>query len=259
MSAGILLLQVLSCASDRSTSSHSTHKHFTLDCVSDFRSSCQVMCFWIIRICKLLKNKRIFAFSSNFLCHCHCSFHSICSRCENHFSSERKQDHASLDRHRIWHGQHKLVSTCSCNKCQSDSSITRSWLNKNSFAWSNLSRLLSFQNHRATNTILYRIAWLHAFKFSIDMSNASFSFWNSIQLDQRGISDQIGSILRSSDTFWRRNHPNRIGIPSSNVCWFCNGRCTTPNLHTASSESRSQSYKPIHLLTIHPITHINTS
>ena len=71
----------------------------------------------------------------------------------------------SLDAHRFWHGQNELVTTSCRNRSQSDSRISRGWLDNGR---SRLQDAYCFGiiDHRFRNTVLDRARWIEILELS---------------------------------------------------------------------------------------------
>jgi hypothetical protein len=59
-------------------------------------------------------------------------------------------------------------------------------------------------NHRIANTILYRIAWLHALQFEDDFSLAFGAYF--LQFEHGCASDELDDIITTKDLSMRETH-----------------------------------------------------
>mmetsp|Transcript_21715 Transcript_21715/g.32955 ORF Transcript_21715/g.32955 Transcript_21715/m.32955 type:complete len:218 (+) Transcript_21715:421-1074(+) len=74
--------------------------------------------------------------------------------CKYNFASQSQQHHATFHTHGFWHGQNATVPTFSCDKGQSNSSISASWFHQNGFSWCKEPLRFGIINHGTTQTIL---------------------------------------------------------------------------------------------------------
>ena len=115
------------------------------------------------RILELHRNPHLRIFGLNFVCLFNCPLHPLFPWSKYQFGSISLHNCTTLYRHRLRHNQHNPIAQSCTNHRQTNSSVTRGWLNNHRVGRKNSSRFC-IPNHRQRNSIFYAPSWILAFQ-----------------------------------------------------------------------------------------------
>ena len=117
------------------------------------------------------------------------TFHSLGSIGKNKLCAVCFQNVSTLNTHGLWHGEDDSVSLSCCDRCQTDSGISRSWLNDyGTFLQDSL--LLCILDHSLGNSVLNASCRVKVFQLHKNSSFQSKLLLNISNLYKWGVSDQ---------------------------------------------------------------------
>ena len=182
----VLLLQVLTGTGDGAAGANTRHENvdLTVGCFPNLGAGGVVVNGGVRLVGELGRQDSVLGGRNDFLSLLHSAAHTLGTGGQHNLSTVSAQQHATLSRHGLRHGQDDAVTASSTHHSQRNTGVTGSALN-NGAAGLQRTRLLSSVNDGATDTVLNRTSGVVELK--LDRYVTGKTFVQSVQLNQGGL------------------------------------------------------------------------
>ena len=147
------------------------------------------MCCRVCRVHELARDKAVRDLFCKLFCFCDCSLHTFGTLGQNQLCTVCFQHVSSLNTHGLRHCQDDAVAFGCCDRCKTDTSVSRSRLNDHRTFFED-SFLLSILDHSFCHTILYASCRIEVLKLYKKLCFQTKLFLNVCYLHQRSVSNQ---------------------------------------------------------------------
>ena len=194
LDALLLLLQVLRSAGDGATGADARDEDVDLavGVLKDLRTRGLVVLLRVGLVLELASQDGILGGLNQLVSLIDRTLHAGGSRGEHELGTKGAQHDAALVRHRLWHREHDLVTTCCTNHGQCDTGVAGGCLD-NGAARLELASVLGSLNNSQTDAVLHGVSWVGGLDLQQHISLVTLG--ELIELDQRGIADELGDVF----------------------------------------------------------------
>ena len=192
----VLLLQVLACTTNGTACSYSCNKniHLAIGITPDFGACSGIVLGRIGSILELLEDNAAWSIVTQFLCCTNSSRHTILAWCQYHLGTVSLHKVATLDAHRLRHGEDELIAFDSADESETYASITACRFDDGG-SWLQEALLLSVLNHGECDAVLDAATWIKELYFGNDGSINAFFLRKLVKLHKWSIAYEIGQLF----------------------------------------------------------------
>ena len=188
----VLFFQIFSGTGHGSAGSDTCNKdvHFSVGIFPDFRTGVLIVCLRVGRIDKLSRNKAARCFRSNLFRFRDGTLHALCPFGQHDLSTICLNQFSPFYTHCFRHGDDELVSSCSCNRCKSDSGVSGGRLDE-CCARLQCAGCLCIVNDGFGDSVFDRACRVEVFQLCIDLCRNLFFCFNMGEFQEWCFSDQL--------------------------------------------------------------------